>query len=271
MSNNVASTRQSSEPTVRAVISQPMLLPWQGMFEQIKLCSHFVFYDDVQLPLGGGRGRGFTTRVQIKTSHGSKWLSIPVQRAGRGKQLICESFFLHQQWRDEHLSKIRQTYHTTSHFKNVFTEIVKPIYALDTVHVSKFCIHSMRHLCEALGLAPQFLISSEMGISRSCDTSSRVLAICQLLGATEYITGWGAMNYIDYSLFEESSVRIHYMDYQHRPYPQLNGAFTPYVSILDLLFNVGMETAKTFLSSPCKYWKEWPQFIHGRPAVKPAA
>ena len=100
----------AEDAPTRLVISQPMLLPWVGMFEQIKLCDHFVFYDDVQLPLGGGRGRGFTTRVQIKTEHGIRWLSLPVQRSGQGKQLICDAQFSHFDWKAEHLALIEQAY-----------------------------------------------------------------------------------------------------------------------------------------------------------------
>ena len=47
----------------KIVISQPMLFPWIGIFEQIKLSDVYVHYDDAQLP----QGRSFINRVQIKT------------------------------------------------------------------------------------------------------------------------------------------------------------------------------------------------------------
>ncbi|NUO03609.1 MAG: WbqC family protein, partial [Saprospiraceae bacterium] len=58
-------------------------------------CQRFVFYDDVQLPLGGGKGRGFITRVQIKADEGFRWLSLPVRRSHQGKQLIADAVFAH--------------------------------------------------------------------------------------------------------------------------------------------------------------------------------
>ena len=57
------------------------------------------------------------------------------------------------------------------------------------------------------------------------------------MGATDYLTGLGAMNYIDYDLFEAAGVRIHYMDYDLTAYSQLHGDFNPFVSAIDLLFN----------------------------------
>ena len=66
----------------RVVISQPMLLPWIGIFEQIKASDIFIHYDDVQFP----QGRSFSSRVQVKTQQGSRWLTVPVKHDG--KQLI---------------------------------------------------------------------------------------------------------------------------------------------------------------------------------------
>ena len=59
----------------------------------MKLADLFVFYDDVQLPKGGGKGRGFITRVQIKSAKGWEWLSVPIQRTHGGVQLICDALF----------------------------------------------------------------------------------------------------------------------------------------------------------------------------------
>ena len=56
------------------VVSQPMLFPWVGLFEQIRLADVFVYYDDVAFSKGS-----FFNRVQIKTSRGSKWLTVPLE------------------------------------------------------------------------------------------------------------------------------------------------------------------------------------------------
>jgi hypothetical protein len=248
---------------MRLVISQPMLMPWRGMFEQLRLCDTLVFYDDVQLPLG----RSFITRVQIKTAQGIAWLSLPVERAGKGKQLIKDARFAHMDWKAAHLGRIDQTYRAAPHFDLIRETVVHPIYALDTESVSEFCIHSMRVLSRALGLSPRVLVSSEMDIATDLRSTARVLAFCKLLGASSYLTGLGAMNYIDYDAFEQAGVRIEYMDYQPVTYPQLHGPFTPYVSAIDMLFNLG-PAAADYLKPRAVYWKDWPVMRDGRPAPK---
>jgi hypothetical protein len=242
----------------RIVISQPMFLPWRGMFEQIRLSDVFVFYDDVQLPEGGGKGRSFMTRVQIKTPKGQEWLSAPVTRSGRALQLIQDTEFAPLDWRERHLAKLQAVYKPAPYFREIWNDVVTPIYAFETNNLSEFCIHSMRLIAARLGLQPEWHISSELGIGTSgFESSERVLEICRAFDADDYITGHGAANYMDHSIFDVAGVRVAYMEYRLTPYPQLYGEFVPYVSILDLLFNVG-DAAPAHLNSEAVPWTEAP-------------
>jgi hypothetical protein len=247
-----------------------MLMPWPGMFEQVALCDRFVCYDDVQLPLGGGRGRGFITRVQIKTARGVEWLSLPVERANAGKQRICDARLAHQDWRAQHLGKIAQAYRAAPFRRWADEHVIQPIYALETASVAEFCLHSMRVIARALGLPFEPQRSSAMDLERRGSASECVLEICRRFGASEYLSGLGAMDYIDYGLFERAGVRICYMAYGLARYPQLHGAFTPYVSAIDLLCNTGPDAAR-HLRPRSVYWKEWPAMAAGRPVRAGAA
>ncbi len=240
-------------------------MPWRGIFEQMRLADKFVFYDDVQLPLGGGKGRGFITRVQIKTASGMAWLSLPVARSERGPQLIREALFANQDWRAGHLARIAQAYRGAPHFAWTMTNAVEPIYAAQTDRVGDFCIRSMKILAALLGISCELSLSSELAVPANQNASARVLEICRKVMAADYLSGLGAIDYIDYDLFERSGVRINYMDYELSPYPQLHGEFTPYVSVIDLLFNTGAQ-ARHHLGSPSVYWRDWPAMgADGRP------
>lgn len=70
------------------------------------------------------------------------------------------------------------------------------------------------------------------------------------------IAGLGALNYIDYKLFEDNNIKINYMDYKKTPYTQLHGEFTPYVTILDLIANEGSK-GKDIINSNAIYWKDF--------------
>ena len=67
----------------------------------------------------------------------------------------------------------------------------------------------------------------------------RLLSIVKAVGGTRYVTAHGAANYLDHEAFERAGIAVEYMDYSKTPYPQLHGEFTPYVSIVDLIANLG--------------------------------
>jgi hypothetical protein len=98
------------------------------------------------------------------------------------------------------------------------------------------------------------LRSSEMTIGG--ESSRRVLDIVLAVGGNVYVTGHGARNYLDHELFERAGVQVRYMDYRKAAYPQLHGEFTPYVSVLDLIANVGADGVR-FIDSPSVHWKEF--------------
>jgi hypothetical protein len=239
-----------------------MFLPWLGFFEQVKLAESFVFLDDVQLPLG----RSFIHRVQIKTARGQEWLSAPVMRAGRAYQTIRDTQFDGNEWRQRHLALLERTYRPAPYFSQVWEAVVRPIYAVETSSLSQFCIEAVRRICEYLGLSPTWYASSalELGL-RPDDASSRLVSICQALGADQYITGHGAANYLRHEAFEAVGVQVRYMDYHHRPYRQLYGTFVPYVSILDLLFCEG-DGASAYLNPHTVEWSDWVRKSELRPA-----
>ena len=66
---------------MRAVILQPMYLPWMGYFGMIDIADIFIFYDDAQFVK-----QSWQQRNKIKTQNGWMWLIVPVfQNFGQGR------------------------------------------------------------------------------------------------------------------------------------------------------------------------------------------
>jgi hypothetical protein len=258
------STRDELCPGPSLVLTQPMLLPWHGLISQFVLADRIVILDDAQLPAGGGAGRGFITRVQIKTPRGTDWLSIPVQRARMGKQRICDALVGTGDWRRQHLARIKQAYGGTPCFPEVFEEVIQPTYANPSPFLVDFLVGGLARVASALGIRTALQRTSQGTFAQELGGSARVLAICRLTGARRYLTGHGGMAYLDHEAFEAAGVKVHYMSYELRPYPQLHGTFTPRVSILDLLCAVGPATARSHLLSVPVYWRRWPHLDAGR-------
>ena len=70
------------------------------------------------------------------------------------------------------------------------------------------------------------------------------LQILQRVGATHYISGPSARDYIEQSKFDEAGITLEYMEYNYPEYPQLYPPYDPYVSVLDLIFMLGKDAGR---------------------------
>jgi hypothetical protein len=230
------------------VVSQPMFLPWVGLFEQIRLADVFIHYDDVQLP----QGRSFMSRVQLKSANGVSWLTVPIDHAKSGKLLNEVVMLKPEQWRDKHLRTIRHAYAKRPYF-NLMFELVEKIYSQPTDHLAEFNINATQQIAQWLGLAPKFMRSSAMGIEGA--STERLVALCKAVDCDVYVTGHGALNYLNHQQFEDKGISVQYMNYRKVPYEQ-GQEFTPYVSILDAIANCGART-RDLLCSEAVYWRDF--------------
>ena len=92
-------------------------------------------------------------------------------------------------------------------------------------------------MAEWLGVRTQVERSSFLGIEG--ERSERLLRICQRFEATRYLSGNAAKTYLDVALFERNGIEVTWQDFRHPTYPQVQGAFVPFLSAIDLLLNCG--------------------------------
>jgi len=235
---------------MRLVIQQPIFFPWCGYIELVKAADIFVHFDDVQLPLAAS----FTTRVQVKTKSGAMWLSAPVDRSKGNANSINKSFFSNEiNWRQKHIKTIEHLYKKTPFF-NEMMDIALNIYNQQTNNIAEFDQYCDETLMSFFGLHTKIMKSSEIHVSGS--KTELLVNICKELGADVYITGHGALNYLDYDMFEKNKIEVQYIQYYFKPWDQQFGEWTPYVTSLDLIAATGSNCIN-HLDSTTLYWKDF--------------
>lgn len=226
-----------------------MYFPWVGLLEQVKLCDVFIHYDDVQL------ARGFYNRVQIKTEHGTRWMTIPLLDWHRG-QRICEVLVDDRvNWRRQHKDLLRLAYRKAP-FCGEMLQLVDEVFSLPTNNLAEVARGSLLALVRYFQLDRSVLFRDSAALGAGGASSQRLLNLCLAVNAQTYITGHGAKNYLDHDLFERSAIRVEYINYEFVPYAQLHADFTPFVTGLDLVANCGREGGKCFVSQTT-YWKDF--------------
>lgn len=212
-------------------VIQSNYIPWKGYFDIIHDVDLFIFYDDVQFTRQDWRSRN-----QIKTPYGLKWLSIPV--GTKIDKLINEVILPNTTWRESHLSLITQSYSKTPFFQ-YYKELLDYIYKNKWTMLSEFNQSVIKYISQSvLGIKTEFL-SSEV-LHAEGKKQDRLMDVLKKVGATTYVSGPAAKDYIDELRFQENNINLIYKNYDHYPeYKQVYPPFTHYVSILDLLFHVG--------------------------------
>jgi hypothetical protein len=231
----------------RAVILQPQFFPWRGVFEQIRLADQYVHLDDVALP----QGRSFITRVQIKTAQGPHWLTVPVKHGPNTiKEIRTDE---NQGWRKKHIKTLQTTY-SRAPFCDEMLALVGGIYAQETDSLCAINIAAIEAISRYLGLKCSFARASDF--PSTTRGTERLVELSAKLGASHYLTGHGALNYLTPEPFEALGVSVQIIAYRRSPYPQLYEGFDPHVSILDLIANTGQKAA-AYLESNSQEWREY--------------
>lgn len=237
------------------VFSQPMLFPWVGLLEQVRHADVFVHYDDAAYSRGG-----VFNRVQVKTAHGVRWMTVPVRIPYRGAPFVDIAFDDRRPWRSKHRAMLAQSLAGAPFVDDALAlfDAVDP-----SDNLADYTIASVECLAAYFGLRTRFVRSSALGLRGR--SSERVLRTVQAFAGTRYVTGQGAARYLDHARFDEAGVAVEYMAYRRSPYPQRHGPFDPHVSALDLVAHLGREGAQ-LIHSPTTPWRE---FVHAD--LSPAA
>jgi hypothetical protein len=227
-----------------------MYFPWIGMLEQVSLADVFVYYDDVQYSKGG-----FLNRVQFKTAHGCKWLSIPLRAQSLGQRIEEVSIDDRTDWRSLHRELLRQAY-LRAPFREDMLGIFDRAMSKPSVTLADVTRASTMALLQYFSLHETCRFIDVASLVVSGASSERVLDVTQAVGGNVYVTGHGARHYLNHDMFECAGVEVRYMEYRCTPYPQLHGEFTPYVTALDLVANCGKD-GRRFIQSEAINWKRF--------------
>jgi len=223
-------------------ITQSNYIPWKGYFDVIHSVDELVLYDDVQFTKGDWRNRN-----RIKTQGGLKWLTIPVEVKGKYTQKIRDTRISDPGWARKHWEAIRHSYAKAGFFKD-YQELFEELYlTCQEEFLSRINIRFLEAINHVLGITTPIRWSSEFELPEG--KNERLISICREAGATQYISGPAAKEYLDEALFRQEGIDVEWMDYSGYPeYRQLFPPFEHGVTILDLLFNEGPD-AKTFMKS----------------------
>ena len=217
----------------RVAILQSSYIPWKGYFDLMGQVDEFILYDDAQFTK-----RDWRNRNQIKTKDGVLWLTIPVHVKGLFTQAIKDVEISDASWGDKHFKTIAAAYARAPYFRE-YRDMLEELYrGSRSLRLSEANRRFIDAFAGLLGIRTK--VSWSMDYVLPEGRVERLVALCQQAGATAYLSGPAAKDYIDPALFADAGIDLSYMDYGGYPeYPQLYPPVTHHVSVIDLIFSVG--------------------------------
>ena len=226
----------------RVAIVQSNYIPWKGYFDLVNSVDEFILYDDMQFTRRDWRNRNL-----IKTPRGLEWLTIPVATKGRYLQKICDTALSDPGWGRAHWATLSHNYAKSPFFAQ-YREVLEPLYHEAAPRLSETNFRFISAICGILGITTRISWSMDYRPLKEGKTE-RLVDLCLQAGATHYLSGPAARDYIDPAAFAAAGIALSYFDYSGYPeYPQQWGRFEHGVTVLDLLFNTGPQ-ARQFMRS----------------------
>lgn len=218
-----------TSPSMRLAIMQPYFLPYIGYFQLMAAVDKFVVFDDVHFI-----NRGWINRNRLLLNGSAHTVTVPLRDAGQNR-LICDIEIADEQdWRRKILRTVSQVYCKAPNYREAY-RLIEHLIHFPTTHLNAFLLNSLRELAQYLSMSVHIVDTSRIYNNRHLKAQARILDICRLERATEYVNSIGGIDLYDKSEFAKHNVKLRFLQSTAAPYPQGTYEHVPNLSIVDVL------------------------------------
>ncbi len=182
-------------------------LPWSTFFKKAAGSETIIFLDNVPMPTG----RSYLTRCKVVEAARKRFLSVPISRSNLRSQLRKDVRLSSDVlWKRKHRETLRHIYGKSRNWHS-FIEPLLDIIDLEWEYLFDMNIALIERVFRLTAIPTQIIRASSLAISES-DRNARLIAIGRALGKTRYITGSGALGYLDEHRFQEAGMSCHLIE-----------------------------------------------------------
>lgn len=215
---------------MKIAIMQPYFFPYIGYYQLINAVDEFVVYDNIQFTK-----KGWINRNRILVNNKDEYITIPLKKDS--DYLNVNQRFLADTWhldRKKILNRIIESYRKAPQFESVFP-LFEGILNVEEENLFNFIYNSLGVILEFLNITTKITISSSISINHDLKSQEKILSICNVLGAKNYINPIGGIGLYDRTRFNNDLIDLNFQKPIILPYKQFNNQFIPSLSIIDIL------------------------------------
>lgn len=222
-------------------IHQPNFFPWMGYFDKIAKSDIFIIMDDVQLS-----DSAYTQRNRVLNANGEiAYVTVPFEKKGYLNKTIREICINNDvDWKKRHLDFFKGTYDKFDFYEEII-DFLQPIYDYNWNKLCDLNCKAIEIVLKMLSIDTKIVYQSQLNYDKNVHKSELVLELCKSVGATKYLSGTGASKYMNIEYFDYENILVEYQRFVQPVYFQKYARdFVSGLSILDMLFNCGVEETK---------------------------
>ncbi|MGG7151285.1 WbqC family protein [Clostridium neonatale] len=222
-------------------IMQPYLLPYIGYFQLINMVDKFIIFDDVNYIK-----KGWINRNNILINNKKFLFTLPLEKPSQNKFIKDTKIFNSNSTKQKLIEDIFHAYRKAPQFESVYP-IIKSSLLIDEDNLSEYNIHSIKTVCNYLGIETEIVKSSYLNNNKELKSENKIIDICKLLNADMYINPIGGMGLYSRVKFEQNSIKLHFIKTNEIKYRQFNENNIENLSIIDVLMFNRKEKVKKML------------------------
>ncbi|MGE5452533.1 MAG: WbqC family protein [Acidobacteriota bacterium] len=231
----------------RIAIAQPTFLPWIGWFDLADQVETLVILDDVPFSK-----QSWQQRNRIRTAKELEFLTVPVKSSGRMGQLICEVELAAQPFFEKSIKSFQLNYSRAPFFSVLFDGFASAFeVGVKSGRLVDLNVTLITWMARQLGISTPMQKATPLEVAG--ERGEHVAAICEKLGATQYLSPAGAEGYLleDRGAFDRRKIGVWLHEYNHPTYSQRFKPFISHASAIDLIFNAGPQAGELMRSGRC--------------------
>ena len=229
-----------TEVPKRLAIMQPYFLSYVGYFQLIQSVDLFIIYDNIKYTK-----KGWINRNRFLQNGQAMTFSLPLKSASDRLNVAARELSSSFD-RDKFISQIEEAYRKAPHFSPAMA-LLENIVRHDEVNLFEYIYTSVQMVCSYLGVGTRILKSSELGIDHTLAGKSKVIALCQHVGADTYINAIGGKSLYDREEFGLNGIDLRFLKSNPLEYRQFDESFIPWLSIIDVMMFNSVQDIKGYL------------------------
>jgi hypothetical protein len=226
---------------MKLAIMQPYFLPYIGYFQLVDTAERFIIYDNIKYTK-----KGWINRNRFLVNGRAAVFSIPLKKASDTLEVrereVSGAFD-----RTKLLNQFVGAYAKAPEFRRAFP-VIEEIVLCPETNLFNYVSHAVRRVCSYLRISTAIVTSSEVAINHiALRAQAKVIALCEALGAKEYINPIGGTELYDRHEFKRHGLDLLFLNTGDVRYAQFGDAFVSSLSIIDVMMFNSVDRIRDFL------------------------